>query len=161
MKSKSWSIFWADSKYAWEVYWRSLDLSCALYTFHSLLFQGSNIQKTGCPKKSVTVFVNLGPIKMWSRSGSHLDRARIDRNCCGPPCTVSLGLLEWKLLIHRNFFHTISLVLTHHSTFLCLLSTVSNLPPAGPGSIGLTLTFQTQQKESIYTKIKQSSLEKD
>ena len=44
---------------------------------------------TGCPKKRVTLFVNPGLIKMWSRSRSHLDWARIDRKCnafFGTPC---------------------------------------------------------------------------
>ena len=44
---------------------------------------------TGCPKKRVTVFVNPGLIKMWSRSRSHLDWAWIDRKCnafFGTPC---------------------------------------------------------------------------
>ena len=47
-------------------------------------------QYIGCPKKSVILSVNSGPIKMWSGSGSHFDWARIDRKCNTfflTPCT--------------------------------------------------------------------------
>ena len=85
---------------------------------------------TGCPKKSVTVSVNPGPIDMKSRSGSHLDWDRIDRNCKGSLQIKNDGKrpslaqtpLFWKLAANEFLL----------LYFFCSMSTVYSLQSPPP-----------------------------